>query len=519
VLSRAELDRVARVLEAELGGARLEEVREAGPSEVALALYRGGGAGGRRTLRLSCDPEAGRVEEVPEAGAGAGVRDPRRPRRGARAAPPPLVALLRRRGVGARLSAAGTVAGDRHLRLVFERTGSEGPAERVELRLLLMGGRSNLLLLDRDGRLLAALRPLRATLRDAVPGQPFRAPEAPPRPAGPDRFADLPDPDLLRAIHEHYREWVGRREGEQRLAALRRAFARRRRALERKLALVEGDLAEAEAARDLRRQGELLKSALRRVRPGDREVLVRDFESGEDVRVALDPALSPVANLEQLFRRHRKATRKAARALAAKGEVEAELARILDLSRELEDLAGADDAALRRFAERPEVARIVARYAPREPSPQPDRDPRARPFGDLPKRLWPARYRSSDGLEILVGRSDEGNDVLSTRIARGRDLFCHLDGAPGSHVVIRTGGRRDVPSETLLEACELAVHFSKAKDADRADVLVAQASLVRKPKGAKAGLVQVAGGRVVHLRREPRRLERVLDSREPEDGG
>ena len=85
--------------------------------------------------------------------------------------------------------------------------------------------------------------------------------------------------------------------------------------------------------------------------------------------------------------------------------------------------------------------------------------------------------------------------------------------------MIRTGGRRDVPSETLLEACELAVHFSKARPAGRADVLVAPASGVRKPRGAKPGLVQVTGGRVVHLRRSPKRLEGVLASREPDPDG
>jgi predicted ribosome quality control (RQC) complex YloA/Tae2 family protein len=112
-----------------------------------------------------------------------------------------------------------------------------------------------------------------------------------------------------------------------------------------------------------------------------------------------------------------------------------------------------------------------------------------------------------------VGRSDAGNDHLTTRLARGNDLFFHLDGAPGSHVVLRTGGRTDPPSEALLDACELAVHFSKAKNASRADVHVVPIKNVRKPKGAKPGLVTVHGGRTVHLRRTPARLARLLESR------
>src|SRR5690606_7625268 len=83
--------------------------------------------------------------------------------------------------------------------------------------------------------------------------------------------------------------------------------------------------------------------------------------------------------------------------------------------------------------------------------------------------------------------------------------FFHLDAAPGSHVVLRTEGRADPPAESLLDACELAVHFSKARRATTADVLVAPCKQVHKPPGAKPGLVQVTGGRPIRLRRDRRR--------------
>ena len=85
--------------------------------------------------------------------------------------------------------------------------------------------------------------------------------------------------------------------------------------------------------------------------------------------------------------------------------------------------------------------------------------------------------------------------------------------APGSHVILRTEGRPDPPSEAVLDACELAVHFSKQKKASRADVHVVPIKNVKKPKGAKAGLVMVHGGKTVHLRRSDARLERILAAR------
>jgi predicted ribosome quality control (RQC) complex YloA/Tae2 family protein len=134
-------------------------------------------------------------------------------------------------------------------------------------------------------------------------------------------------------------------------------------------------------------------------------------------------------------------------------------------------------------------------------------------YRNMPRKLHPRRYRSREGLEIWVGRSDEANDVLTTRLARSKDLFFHLDGAPGSHVILRTEGSEDPPPESVLDACELSVHFSKLKNAGRADVHVVPIKNVKKPKGAKRGLVFVTGGKSVHLRREPERLERLLASK------
>jgi predicted ribosome quality control (RQC) complex YloA/Tae2 family protein len=193
--------------------------------------------------------------------------------------------------------------------------------------------------------------------------------------------------------------------------------------------------------------------------------------------------------------------------------VRAARAEIAELEGALE-AAGDDAAALEALAARPALAALIHQHAP-APAVQKVRESKEREIAGrvLPLRLVPRRYRTESGLEIWVGRSDEANDLLSTRLARGNDLFFHLDGAPGSHVILRTEGRTDPPSDAVLDACELAVHFSKYKNATRADVHVVPAKNVKKPKGAKPGLVMVHGGRSVHLRREPKRLERILASK------
>ena len=182
---------------------------------------------------------------------------------------------------------------------------------------------------------------------------------------------------------------------------------------------------------------------------------------------------------------------------------------------ELQSLAGQAEPDLRKleeFATRPRLKKLLSRYSPahKHPAVAPKR---IAGRTAVSSRLLPKRFKSSDGLEIWVGRSDEGNDYLTTRLAHGNDLFFHLEGFPGSHVVLRTQGRTDPPPGSVLDACEVAVHFSKLKDSRRADVHVAPIKNLRKPRGAKPGLVHVLKGRTIHLRRDPARLERVLASR------
>jgi len=503
MMSLAELRRAVAVAERALAGARVERVIVPDERRVVLTLYvpRGGDA----HLLLCADPATARLSLL--------TAKPAAP-----PSPPGFAQLLRARLGGARLAGASLLGGDRQALLRFE--GAEGAHA---LLLALLGPRSNAYLLDAQERVVGALRPLAQTRRDLALGQPWRRPASAPPAAGEDRFAAVSDDAFFAAVEEAAAERETRgAEGALR-ARLERALRRAAQSLEKKRALLAADAGGGEEAERLRRQGELLKGVVGTLRPGAREARARDFASGEEVVIALDPTVAPRAQLDELFRRARKAEKRAERALRELGELEARAEPLAALRGELEALLaeGADGERLRAFAEGPEAARLLARFAPEAEDGGAAGAPAAR--AEAPKkRVWrlgkqelaprqtPRVYTSADGLEIWVGRNDESNDLLSTRLARGNDLFFHLDASPGSHVVLRTEGRPDPPPESVLDACELAVHFSKARNAPSADVLVAPIKNVRKPKGAKPGLVFVTGGRHVRLRRDPARLARLL---------
>ncbi len=496
MLSLAELRRAVRLLDEACAGARLERVIQPDRERVVLVLHRAGQ--GATPLLLSAHPETARLGLLT-------AKPPAPP------TPPAFAQLLRARLRGGRLSGAEIRDDDRQAALRFET-----PEGAFVLLLSILGPRSNLYLLDDQDRLVGALRPLARTRSELAPGAAWRSPAGRPPHTGEDRFAAVSDREFFAAIETSYAEQEAERSRSALLGRLERALRRAADALDRKARALDRDAGAAQDAELARRHGELLKNVLGEVRPRASEVEARDPATGESVRIPLDPSLSAAGNLDALFRRARKAERRALRAEKERGVLAERREALAALRAELDERAMAPDAeaALGAFAERPEMARLLARHAPA--APRRTEKPRAtvRLAGrEVPRRLLPRRYRSRDGLEIWVGRSDEGNDLLTTRLARGQDLFFHLDASPGSHVVLRTEGRPDPPGEAVLEACELAVHFSPHRKAGRMDVLVAPIKDVRKPKGAKPGLVHVRGGRVVRLRRDPRRLERVLAAR------
>lgn len=111
----------------------------------------------------------------------------------------------------------------------------------------------------------------------------------------------------------------------------------------------------------------------------------------------------------------------------------------------------------------------------------------------MASRGKPYRTVVVEGYEILIGRGSEENDELSLRIAQPDDVWLHVAGGiPGSHVVVRNPERIDVPRSVVEAAASYAAWYSKARGAPRVEVHVCRSRDVSKPRGAPAGLVELA---------------------------
>lgn len=113
----------------------------------------------------------------------------------------------------------------------------------------------------------------------------------------------------------------------------------------------------------------------------------------------------------------------------------------------------------------------------------------------LPRRcrdIAAQAFRSSDGFWLLRGKNKTANHALVTKAASPFDLWFHVQGGPGSHVLLkRDFPNQEVPRRSLIEAAVLAALKSWRSEDTRADVICALAKDVRPVKGAPPGQVQV----------------------------
>jgi predicted ribosome quality control (RQC) complex YloA/Tae2 family protein len=493
MLSYCELKRATGILGGMLAGKRLQRVCYPEAHKLVLVFQ---DSEEKICLLLCCSPEFARISILKETP-------------GPSAAESSFAEYLRAHITRGSLTEIRLSPGDRRAGILIK------TAEGIfELLHSILGPRSNIYLLGSDKRLIHSFRPLDETRRDLQLGSIWTDPDKPLRSEGADRWATVPDVDYLETVEQAYYELEANKEAADTARKIENALTKEGTFLKRKIANLEEDLAEARKAEGIRKRGELLKSVLHAVEPGSDAVVARDYETGEVIEIALDPRLSPAQNLEAYFARYQKEVRGLAviekqllAAHAVRGEIDGLLRRLQEIMEsDKPDLGLLQELAQNRFTHK-----LLTRHYPARKTPQAAEGTQKK--SDVPTRLLPKRYMTEEGLEIWVGRSDEGNDYLSTRLARGNDLFFHLDGYPGSHVVLRTEGKPEAPQNSILDACELAIHFSKMKNASRADVHVAHIKDVKKPRGAKPGLVYVLRGKTIHLRRNPKRLRDILSSR------
>jgi predicted ribosome quality control (RQC) complex YloA/Tae2 family protein len=261
-------------------------------------------------------------------------------------------------------------------------------------------------------------------------------------------------------------------------AAAARAEMRKKLSHQQKLLKqLEMDLASHANAERHKRLGDLLLANLSTAkREGHRVTLVDYFaQDAGPVEVEIDEHSTLPEEAERRFALYSRSKRAVKQITSRLETIRTESEAVNSQSKALEQIiVERDEAALERFTEKKTAPSTRARGSKAE------------------KKIPGTRsYLSSDGFEILVGRTARDNDYLTFKVAKPNDLWLHTGDYSGSHVVVRNATRKDVPHRTLIEAAQLAAQFSQARKDPKVDVHYTQRKFVSKPKGAVPGLVRL----------------------------
>ena len=242
------------------------------------------------------------------------------------------------------------------------------------------------------------------------------------------------------------------------------------------------ELADTEKREDYKLKGDLISANLYKLEKGMDSFECENFydENCPMIRINLDTMLTPSQNMQKMYKPYRKADTAAKRLRVLIDEGEKELRYIDSVRDALTRAESADD--INELREELSAQGYIRSAGKKQKS----------------RPTKPRSFTSPDGFEILVGRNNRQNDELTCRIADKRDIWLHTKDITGSHVIIRSEGR-EIPDETVMYAARLAARYSSASASSQVPVDYTFIKYVKKPSGAKPGMVIFTNNRTLYV--------------------
>ena len=268
----------------------------------------------------------------------------------------------------------------------------------------------------------------------------------------------------------------------QRGADLIRTATTARDRVRRKLALQEEDYAATQERDALRLSGDLITANLYRMERGARKLVCQNYydENLAEVTIPLDPLLTPQQNAAKYYKRYTKAKTAEKYLREQMALARRDLSYLESILQEIDQAESEQDFMdIRSEMRDAGFIRKQGKKVPQRPS-------------------KPREFRTSGGFRVLVGRNNRQNDKLTLKDADYRDLWFHVQKLHGSHAILVTNGR-EPGDQDITEAAILAAYFSQAKDSANVPVDCTQVKNVKKPAGARPGMVIYTTYRTVNV--------------------
>ncbi len=274
------------------------------------------------------------------------------------------------------------------------------------------------------------------------------------------------------AMEAYYYEKSKAEHMKQKNAALTKLVTNLLGRAERKLKLQIKELSEAGKKEEFKIMGDLITSNLYKIKEGEKIAEVSDWSTGEEkiMHIPMDKSISPSDNAQRYYKKYAKAKNAE---IVINEQIKLTNEEIEYFKSVLLSVADAENME--------DIAQIREELAE---------------GGYIKGEAGKKKKESSskplcfeyEGFAIYVGKNNKQNDLLTLKTARANDIWLHVKNNAGSHVIIEVRGR-EVPPSVIEYAAKLAALHSKAKGAPKTEVDYTLVKFVKKPQGAKPGMV------------------------------
>ena len=213
------------------------------------------------------------------------------------------------------------------------------------------------------------------------------------------------------------------------------------------------------------------------IRKGMNEIELPDFETGEILKIKLEPKLSPQENIDRYFEKSRDEKINFQKSKELFEATEKKYAFLQEISSNLENIENIKD--LERIKKELNISK-------------------AEKMNKTENKFKFRRFLIENKYNVFVGKDSKSNDYLSIKFAKQNDYWFHARGLAGSHVVLRVDNPKEgVPKNILKKAASIAAYFSKGKTAGITPVSYTLAKYVYKKKGMEPGKVMISKEKVL----------------------
>lgn len=288
--------------------------------------------------------------------------------------------------------------------------------------------------------------------------------------------------DVSEGIAYYYANKSSSNRVKQRAIDLEKAVASNLDKLYLKKQRLSEDLIRAEQGDVYRLYGELITANLHNLQPGASTVTLLNYYDNEMLTIPIETRYSPSQNAQRYYKKYSKAKTAITEKNIQLQETNSDISYLESVLSFIEGAQTVEEIEELRLelVEGGFLRKRKNNYKPSKSKPA------------------PYSYRTSQGFKVLVGRNNKENDLLTFKMASGKDLWFHTKDIPGSHVILMTEGQK-VTEEAIFEAAALAAYHSKGKTSENVPVDYTQVRHVKKPSGAKPGMVIFTDNRTVYV--------------------